>query len=198
MSTPRDFIPVRLRHVDARYGRGVIREIKAAEQARGVSTKRGRYTWAGPAAEVALCHAFNRCRIHSHQARLADSLRWDLELEMPRRALRCEVKTRVAEKGWVHPERFDWISVPLHEDREPVKQDADAVLFCWWSADAPRVLWLLGLLQGVTHFQRAATFYKHGSALPRGGWVKGEGTYMVDVADLLPMPRGLFKEMKDV
>ncbi len=196
MSAPRDFIPIRLRHVDARYGRGVIREIKAAELLRGVRTKRGRYTWAGPAAENALCHAFNGCRVHPHQATLPDTLRWDLTLETPQNPLRCEVKTRVAERGWVHPERFDWISVPMHEDREPIKPEAQVIIFNWWSADAPRVLWVLGMLKGLQSFQNAATFYKEGELLPRGGWVRGSGTYQVDVADLLPFPKGLLKEMK--
>jgi len=198
MSTPRDFIPIRLRHVDARYGRGVIREIKAAEKARGVTQERSRYAWAGPAAENALCHAFTGCRDHPHQGRLADSLRWDLELDTPTAVKRCEVKTRVAEAGWVHPERFDWVTVPLHGDREPVKADAQLLIFCWWSADAPRVLWVLGTLKGLERFQRAATFYKHGALLPRGGYVRGQGTYVVDVSDLAPFPRGLLKEMKGV
>ena len=189
MSTPRDFIPIRLRHVDARYGRQVIREIRSSERARGVVTSRGRYVWAGPAAESALCHAFNGCRAHSHRARLADTLRYDLELgQPPYKVIRCEVKTRVAERGWVHPERFDWISIPMHEDREPIKEEAEVIFFCWWSADAPRVLWVLGLLKGVTSFQRAATFYKHGEMLPRGGYVRGQGTYQVEVSKLDPHP----------
>jgi hypothetical protein len=191
-------IPIRLRHVDARYGRRVIREIKASEKARGVVQKRGRYVWAGPAAENALCHAFSGCRDHQHLARLADSLRYDLRLETPGGGLRCEVKTRVAERGWVHPERFDWISVPLHEDREPIKPDAEIIFFCWWSADAPRVLWIVGMLKGVTSFQRVATFYKTGELLPRGGYVTGQGVYQVEVSQLEPVPRGLFKERTDV
>jgi hypothetical protein len=198
VSTPRDFIPIRLRHVDARYGRQVIREIKASEKARGVVTQRGRYTWAGPAAESALVHAYNGCRDHEYLARLAYTLRYDLQMGTPHQTLCCEVKTRVAEKGWVHPERFDWISVPMHQNREPIKPDAQVILFCWWSADAPRLLWLLGLLKGVTSFQRAATFYKQGELLPRGGYVRGEGTYQLEVSKLEPVPRGLFKERKDV
>jgi hypothetical protein len=196
MTSPRDFIPIRLRHVDARYGRSVIREIQAAEKTRNVVIKRGRYTWAGPAAEAALCHAFNGCRDHGHRAWLPNTFRYDLALETPHGVLPCEVKTRVAERGWVHPERFDWISVPLHEDREPIKPDAQLIIFCWWSADAPRVLWVVGCLKGLDHFQRVATFYKQGMLLPRGGYVEGEGTYQVDVAGLLPVPRKLFKEMK--
>ena len=198
MSTPRDFIPIRLRHVDVRYGRRVIREIKASETARGVVSSRGRCIWAGPAAENALCHAFNGCRAHSYQAKLADTLRYDLQLETPGGGLRCEVKTRVAEKGWTHPERFDWISVPMHEDREPIKAEAEVIFFCWWSADAPRVLWIVGLLHGVTSFQRVATFYKEGELLPRGGYVRGHGVYQVEVSKLDPVPRGLLKERKDV
>lgn len=198
MSTPHDFIPVRLRHVDARCGRRVLREIKAAEKARGVKTERGRYFWAGPAAESALVHAINTCKAPGI-ARLADTLRYDFEIQSPSsRVFRCEVKTRVAESGWVHPERFDWISVPMHEDREPIKQDADLVLFCWWSADRPRVLWLLGMLRGLKAFQRAATFYGKGELLPRGGYVSGHGTYQVEVSKLSPIPQGLFKEMKGV
>lgn len=198
MSAPRDFIPVRLRHVDARYGRKVLREIKAAERARGVKVERGRYFWAGPAAESALVHAIN-IRKAPDIARLADTLRYDFEMRSPSgRVFRCEVKTRVAESGWVHPERFDWISVPLHGDREPVKPESDLVLFCWWSADAPRILWVVGMLRGLEAFQRTATFYGKGEALPRGGFVHGEGTYQLEVAKLAPVPRGLFKEMKDV
>jgi hypothetical protein len=198
MSTARDFIPIRLRHVDARYGRKIIREIRASEKARGVVTKRGRFIWAGTAAEAALCHAFSGCPAHSYQAQLADTLRYDLKLGTPGGGMRCEVKTRVAESGWIHPERFDWISVPMHEDREPIKAEADIIIFCWWSADTPRVLWIVGKLPGVTSFQRVATFYKEGELLPRGGYVRGHGVYQVEVSQLDPVPRGLFKERKDV
>jgi hypothetical protein len=196
MSTPRDFIPIRLRHVDARYGRSVMRQIKASEKARGVKTERGRYTWAGPAAENALCHAFTGCKAHPYQASLPPTLRWDLTLETPRGALPCEVKTRISERGWVHPERFDWVSVPMHEDREPIKPEAQRIIFCWWSADAPRVLWVLGTLAGVDEFQRRSVFYREGEMLPRGGWVRGSGTYVVSVSDLRPFPKNLLKEMK--
>ena len=200
MSVPRDFIPIRLRHVDARYGRAVIRDIRTVEKARGVAVERSRYTWAGPAAESALCWAYNSNKKHAHSAHLARTLRYDLDLDLPggTRRLRCEVKTRIAEVGWIHPERFDWISVPLHEDREPVKPDAQAIFFCWWSADAPRVLWLLGMLPGLDAFQRAAVFYREGDLLPRGGYVRGKGTYQLHVESLARVPRGLFKEMPNV
>jgi len=197
MSTPRDFIPIRLRHVDARYGRKVIREIKAAELLRGVKRKRGRYVWAGPAAETAIANAYNRCKDHKHSAWMADTLRYDLALGTDHGVVRCEVKTRIAKQGWVHPERFDWISVPLHEDREPIKPEADVIVFCWWSADAPRVLWVLGRLLGVKDFLERATFYKHEALLPRGGWVQGKGTYQLHVSELPRFPRGLLKELKD-
>lgn len=198
MSTARDFVPIRLRHADARYGRGVIREIKAAEKKRGVVIPRSRYVWAGPAAESALVHAFNGCRAHPHTGRLADTFRYDIALGTPGGGLHCEVKTRIAEKGWTHPECFDWISVPMHEGREPIKPEAELILFCWWSADTPRVLWVVGMLKGLAAFQRVATFYKRGELLPRGGFAPDSGTYQLEISKLEPFPRGLLKEMKGV
>lgn len=194
MSLPRDFVPINLRHVDAKYGRQVIREIAANERLRGVKTDRGRFTWAGPAAETAIVNAYNRAK-HQYGADLADVLAYDLWLGSPEGVIRVEVKTRVAEKGWIHPERFDWISVPLHENREPIKADAGLILFAWWAADTPRVLWLVGRLQGLDHFQEVATFYHEGDLLPRGGYVRGKGVYQLDVAELEPVPKGLFREV---
>lgn len=195
MTLPRDFIPINLRHVDARYGRKVIREIEAWERGEGLVRERGRYTWAGPAAETAIVNAYNRAK-HGFFATMAANLGYDVALSTPTGRVQVEVKTRVAEKGWVHPERFDWISVPLHDGREPIKPGADAVFFGWWSADRPRVLWLVGMVKGLEEFQKVATFYHEGELLPRGGYVRGKGVYQVDVGALSPVPRGLFREVK--
>lgn len=195
MTLPRDFRPINLRHVDARYGRKVIREIVRAERARGHRESRSRYTWAGPAAETAIVNAYNRSKHHPDKARLAETLRYDLELCRAGQVLRCEVKIRISEKGWVHPGQFDWISVPLHQGREPIKADADVILFGWWSADSPRVLWLVGKLAGLAEFTEVSTFYGPGELMPRGGYVKGAGVYQIDVAELQPIPAGLFREV---
>ena len=84
------------------------------------------------------------------------------------------------------------MGVPTHQGREPIK-DVDLVLFCWWSADEPRRLWVLGRLLGPDEFKRRAVFYRGGEPTPRGGPAPEGGMYVLDVRELRPLPRGLFK-----
>jgi hypothetical protein len=189
MALPCDFVPVRLRHVDARHGRREARRLRAAQ-----GKENNPFAWVGFAAEGSLVNAYRR-QGHGFEAHLATSLRYDLWLEAPNRPFAVEVKTRANRWGWVHPEKFDWITVPMHEDREPIKADASLVLFCWWSGSDPRRLWIVGRLT-PEQFQRRATFYSEGQPLPRGGWARDGGCYAVAIDRLDPVPRGLFKEFQ--
>lgn len=154
------------------------------------------FRWVGFAAEHALCRAITAGPAPI-DAVLHDGFEYDLELR-PRNTIderwtRVEVKTRVARAGWTDPARFEWISVPTHEGRAPIK-DVDVVVFCWWSADEPRRLWVLGRLLGRPEFERRATYYAEGERTPRGGPAPKGGAWILDVSALRPMPRGLLKE----
>lgn len=171
-----------------------LHEQTARAQAREFADPENPYAWVGLAAEYALVASVNSRG--AARAKLAADYHHDLEL-LPagygdRDPLTVEVKTRVASSGWTDPGRFQWIAVPTHDGREPIK-DVDLVLFCWWSADEPRRLWVLGRLLGREEFQRRATFYREGEPTPRGGPAPVGGTYVLDVMDLRPLPRGLFQ-----
>lgn len=193
MAAPYQFVPVRLATVDERLARGHMR----AMLGKGWWRVRGRSAWAGFAAEHALRRAVNLNHATTGvQCSMAEgTYAYDLLLESPAQHMKttCEVKTRAVLRGWTHPEKFDYVNVPMHEDREPVK-DVDLVWFCWYSPDMPRTLWVLGYVRGQAEFQERAVFYRGGEGLPRGGWARGAGEYVIEVQNLRPVPRGLFKE----
>jgi hypothetical protein len=153
------------------------------------------FAWVGLAAEHALAGAINRARhVHGLKAWRPDTFEHDLEIapgasDGTTGVHRVEVKCRVASRGWTDPGRFEWIAVPTHSGREPIKA-VDLVVFCWWSADEPRRLWVLGRLLGPEEFKRRAQFYREGEPTPRGGPAPKGGTWVLDVAALRPMPRG--------
>lgn len=184
MARPADYQPLYLSD---------LHEATARERAAEfVSADSNPFAWVGLAAEYALVTSINAAG--KVRAQLSTDLAHDLDLFGPaqQKRLRVEVKTRVARAGWTDPGRFKWIAVPTHDGREPIKP-VDLVLFCWWSADAPRQLWLLGRLLGPDEFKRRATFYAEGEVTPRGGPAPKGGTYVLDVMDLRPVPRGLVR-----
>lgn len=186
MARPADYQPLYLSDLHE----AVARE-RAAEF---VSEDSNPFAWVGLAAEYALVSSINAAKLV--RAQLSPSLDHDLDLFNVAgpldSVLRVEVKTRVASAGWTDPGRFKWIAVPTHDGREPIK-NVDVVLFCWWSADNPRQLWLLGRLLGPKEFKHRATFYAEGEVTPRGGPAPAGGTYVLDVMDLRPVPRGLVR-----
>lgn len=179
MAGPADFakIPMEGAHITA--GQEDYRDM-------GQRARAGEFGWAGFAVEQAVAAASD--------LQLAATLRWDLEMGEGDKLLRVELKTRVATEGWDHPERFDWVVIPTHDGREPIKPEADIVLFAWYSVEAATHAWVLGFLRGVREFRRRAVFYGQGEALPRGGWAGEGGAYCIDVTNLRPVPRGMFKE----
>lgn len=190
MARPCDFQAIRLTEQHEEVARAQAREFADLEA--------NPFAWAGLAAEHALVASINAAgKVH---ASLATDYHHDLELwplecgdlAQGVRPTTVEVKTRVASAGWTDPGRFQFIGVPTHEGRAPVK-DVDVVLFCWWSADAPRRLWVLGRLLGREEFERRAVFYREDEPTPRGGPAPKGGAYMLDVMDLRPVPRGLFQ-----
>lgn len=154
---------------------------------------RGKATWAGFAAEAALVRAWD-CDFPVLEK--SDTLQYDLRLWKSKlmQPTRVEVKTRAVGSGWTNPSRFDWLVIPTHEGREPIK-DVDLVMFCWYSMELPRTLWVLGYLRGPDEFKRRATFYRKGEPLPRGGWAGKGGAYAIEVKQLRPFPRHTFKEL---
>ncbi len=192
MASPVQFVPIRLTCADERAGRRQMREMLGRSWWR----KRSRAAWAGFAAEHALARAWD-CKSTHSGAQLSDTLSHDLELvhlcnnTSPK--VKVEVKTRAVDRGWVDPGRFDYVTVPTHEGREPIKA-VDLVWFCWYSMANPRRLWVLGYVRGPEEFQRRATFYKAGEPLPRGGWAKDGGAYVIEVSQLRAFPRGTFLE----
>lgn len=190
MASPVDFKPVRLMLADERAGRAHMREMLGRSWWR----KRTRAAWAGFAAEYALVRAVNAAG--QVTAAPYHTLEYDLIFTSPGRTdIRVEVKTRAVDSGWVHPEKFDYITVPMHDGREPIKAGADLVVFCWYSMADPRCLWVLGLTRGLDEFKRRSTWYAEGDPLPRGGWAKGGGAYVIEVKQLRPLPEGLVKEL---
>lgn len=153
------------------------------------------FAWVGFAAEHSIARAINARRAHHGlRAWRPKTLSHDLEIAPYASdgggVVRTEIKCRVASKGWTDPARFEWIAVPTHEGREPIK-DVELAVFCWWSADEPGRLWVLGRLLGVREFKDRAQFYAEGEPTPRGGKAPAGGTWILDVAALRPMPRTL-------
>lgn len=196
MAQPVDFIPIALHAADEKAGRARMREMLG----RGWWRKRGKASWAGFAAEPALCRAWNGVSYGRLKAELAPTLACDLVLGRGTDAAGStepgtlvEVKTRTVESGWCDPRLFQWLVIPTHDGREPIKQ-VDLVWFNWFSLDQPRRLWVLGFLRGPEEFQRRAVFYREGEPLPRGGWAGAGGAWAIEIKQLRPFPRGAFKE----
>lgn len=193
MARPADFYEVPL---------GMEHEQTAQQRAAEMGVENP-WAWVGLAAEYALLDAINSGPAAGKvAARMSPDRRWDLELHRvdggPAAGgpTRVEVKTRVATEGWTDPCRFEWIAVPTHEGREPVKPEAHIVLFCWWSASDPRRLWVLGRLLGANEFRRRAQWYAEGELTPRGGEAPPGGTYILDVASLRPLTKGLLPDRR--
>lgn len=162
----------------------------------GWEESRGRCAWAGFAAEDAMVDAYVPSK-GIDLLRRADGLSHDLEIYLADcLGPRIEVKTRVVDHGWTDPRRFDWITVPTHDGREPVK-DVEMVFFCWYSGSEPRVLWVLGYVRGIDEFLRRSQFYFEHQPLPRGGWAPKGGAYCIEISQLRPVPRGMFKEVRE-
>lgn len=189
MSQPVDFVPIRLTCADERAGRAAMRGMLGRNWWR----LRGRASWAGFAAERAL----RRALAPGIEASEAPTLEYDLDVWTAGATLnqtaRVEVKTRTVTSGWTDPARFQWLTIPTHDGREPIKA-VDLVWFCWFTGEEPWRVWALGYLRGPDEFKRRATFYREGEALPRGGWAKAGGAWSLDVRQLRPFPRGLFTE----
>jgi hypothetical protein len=200
MAASTDFIPIWLSGRDEKIARKKMREMLGRNWWR----LRGRAAWAGFAAETAIFNAVNMLQ-GPMWCRMAEHFDHDLtvgqgveSLKASERGEKCsaarvEVKTRAVPKGWIHPEKFQYVTIPMHEDREPIK-DVELVWFCWYSMSLPRTLWVLGYCRGLAEFKRRAVWYGPGEPLPRGGWAKGGGAYTIDIKDLRPMPEGLLKE----
>lgn len=185
MATVTDY---RLLHLGLKHeaqGRRTYRSMLGLKRVRPGDVK-----WAGFAAE----HALVAACAPEYYAGMASDFSHDFTITRGENLLRCEAKTRAATRGWTDPSRFDYVVVPTHSGREPVK-DVDLVFFCWWSAEAPRRLWLLGYLKGLREFQHSSIFYSEGEPLPRGGWAGTGGEYVVDVSALRPVPRDVFREV---
>lgn len=196
MASPVQFIPIRLTCADERAGRKSMREMLERNWWR----QRSRAVWAGFAAEHALARAMNArapAQSGGHfpvKAQLSSVLAYDLELQRDGAlAGTVEVKTRAVTSGWVDPGKFDYVTVPMHGGREPIK-DVDLVWFCWYSMANPRRLWVLGYVRGREEFRRRAVFYREGEPLPRGGWAKHGGAWVIEVSQLRAFPRGTFLE----
>ncbi len=192
MATPIDFAPIRMRVADIAAGRKQMRGMMNRKRL----TPQLAVNSVGFASEYAIVHAMNLGAIalgSPARAHMPRTLAWDIELTHgPTLTTKVEVKTRIAKAGWTHPEKFDYVTVPMHQDREPIKA-VDLVLFCWYSLDAPRRLWVLGSVHGPEEFKRRATFYREGEAMPRGFAHEG-GAYVIETKQLRPIPRDLFRE----
>lgn len=190
MSRPIDYVPIRLYTTDEKSGRRQMREMLGKNWWR----TRGRASWAGFAAELALFRAINGGSA-STQAALSTDLSHDLEMYEPSNDAKyttIEVKTRCVLDGWKHPSKFNYVTIPMHQDREPIK-DVDLIMLCWYSASDPRRLWVLGYIRGLAEFKRRALFFRGGEQLPSGGWARGHGAYVVEVGQMRPIPRGMLK-----
>jgi len=189
MAGPADFALVEVTAVD------VVRA-KLAYARMGARALAGEHGWAGFAAEFAFIHAV----AEPITAEKSPTLDYDVRLrrlggKAEPRPIALELKTRVAEEGWTHPEKFEWLVVPTHEGREPIKPAADLVVFCWYALEQRDRLWVLGQVRGADEFRRRAVFYREGEPLPRGGWAGPGGAYAINVKELRPMPRSMFKEL---
>jgi hypothetical protein len=147
----------------------------------------GENGWAGLAAERAILDAI--AETGREVTRPTD--RYDVDLLVG--PVGVEVKTRVAEKGWTHPELFEWLVIPTHAGREPIKAAADLVLFGWYALEEPELYWVLGYLR-PEEFRSRSVFYREGEPLPRGGWAPTGGAYALEVRQLRPIPAGFLKE----
>lgn len=193
MASPVQFVPIRLTRADERAGRRSMREMLGRNWWR----QRSKAAWAGFAAEHALVRAWNP-KASPAVLMLANTLQYDLQLVHPGDGdadllARVEVKTRAITDGWVNPGKFDYVTVPMHDGREPIKA-VDLVWFCWYSMANPRRLWVLGYVRGREEFRRRAVFYREGEPLPRGGWAKDGGAWVIEVSQLRAFPRGTFLE----
>lgn len=192
MSAPVDFAPIRLTQADERQGRKQMRQMLGRDWWR----IRGRATWAGFAAERALVRAVRDETVRGGmRASLSNNRHHDLELVIGPgcgAVTTVEVKTRAVVSGWDSPARFDYLTIPTHEGREPIK-DVDLIWFCWYTMSQPRRLWVLGFLKGPEEFKRRAVFYREGEPMPRG-WAGPGGAWCIEVKQLRPLPRGLFLE----
>lgn len=151
----------------------------------------GEHGWAGLAGEHAVVEAL---RAAGHAAARWTSRSADIAVvRKDGSELLLEVKSRVAAEGWTHPEKFEWLVIPTHAGREPIKDAAHAVLFGWYSLEEPGLYWLLGCLT-PREFWTAAVFYRADEPLPRGGWAGPGGAYAIEVRRLRAVPRGLVKE----
>lgn len=200
MARPFEYVPIRLRQIDEKRGRAEYRKMKGRKRIAPHDM-----AWAGFAAEHAARNALDK---GPSRAKTVDptSLRYDFGLvrdgnlcpATPHAGpcdglVRVEMKVRPVDRGWTDPRMFNWLTVPTHDGREPVKPDAQLVLFGWYSYEQPRRLWLLGVLRGLDEFQRVATFYDEGEPLPRGGWAPKGGAYSLEPEKLRRVPPGLFK-----
>lgn len=190
MAGPVDYIPIAVEP-------GAISAGKTRYAGMGTRAEAGEYGWAGFTAEAALIAAINTgpAGLLARPATI-----WDYDIDIHRQdhpgaMLRAEVKTRVIPEGWHDPARFDWITVPTHAGREPIKAAADLVIFCWYPLDMD-CLWVVGYVRGAEEFRRRAVFYHENEPLPRGGWAKAGGAYCIDIKDLRPMPRNMLREYK--
>lgn len=200
MASPVQFVPIRLMCADERAGRKGMREMLGRNWWR----QRSRAVWAGFAAEYALARALNKVS-GPLWCRPSPILEYDLALGRGPQKLarfdmgagcdvtRVEVKTRAVTSGWVDPGKFDYVTVPVHGTYEPIKA-VDLVWFCWYSMANPRRLWVLGYVRGREEFRRRAVFYRKGEPLPRGGWAKDGGAWVIEVSQLRAFPRGMFLE----
>jgi len=68
-------------------------------------------------------------------------------------------------------------------------------VFCWYSLEQKDRLWILGSVRGVDEFRRRSVFYRENEPLPRGGWAGPGGAYAIEIKQLRPMPRHMFKEL---
>ena len=157
----------------------------------GERAEAGEHGWAGFAAELAIIEAINAGPKNEMTAAEAPTLDYDITLTQAAYHSRVEVKTRVATRGWIHPAKYQWVVVPTHQGREPIKPAADLVLFAWYPLTQSH-LWVLGSVRGAAEFQRRAVFYHENDPLPRGGWAGDGGAYAIHVDNLRPLPRGLF------
>jgi hypothetical protein len=191
---PLDAIPIRLSAEIELDARVAMAEMLGDDW----EEKRGRAAWAGFAAERAMREAW---AVPSTVLEPARSLDHDLLLSTKSRGYKIEVKTRAVEAGWLDPRRFDYVVVPSHDGREPIK-DVDLVWFAWYSANltglpvdlAHRRIWVLGYCRGPAEFYRRATFYRENEPLPRGGYAGVGGAYAIEVKQLRPFPRKAFRE----
>ena len=183
---PLDAIPVFLSPENELAARVAMIEMLGADW----KDKRGAASWAGFAAEHALREAWAVPSTVLEEARTLDH---DLLLSTKSRGYKIEVKTRAVEAGWTDPRRFDYVIVPSHDGREPIKA-VDLVWFAWYSGSRHRTLWALGYCRGPEEFYRRATYYRENEPLPRGGYARKGGAYAIEVKHLRPFPRHSFEE----